>query len=481
MGFRLLKEIMHQTIYYSPASCGAGKTRWAVNQMASIPKRYVYAVDRIEEFAVRAGYIIEAAKNFHTSPAYRFLSSKEMLGDRKMNVGREFPFTISDNQHEPHVIVFITHEALKLVDHRGMVGWELIVDEDPKLWSSADLPLGASVSFWKDTYNLEHFTDGFSVLKPRADAPSFSEMSHDLMCKSIASLHDRARKRDMVVNLCARAGWDSLKTRQQMTYYTMWDVREVAEYDRVTILANSFDKLVSFRLIDHFFPEVSLVVQNIGVSETWLPRDLTINYVASCHRAGSHFFKNTKQGQAAVLTWNKWARGMVDAPHHYWAVNKKRTNVDLPGVNVSPKIAGSNDYKELTQCSILYHAKASPAENNVFSNLTDGLISREDVMRDREYEDLVQIVFRSSLREANDTRAVMVNVYDLEQAEFLKSYFEKAGFPFNVSLVHHDLGITYVKEKPGRKPDPTKPAMTTAERVRAHRRARKLAEAEGRA
>ena len=47
-----------QTIYYSGAACGAGKTKWAVKHMGRTPGRYIYAVDRTEEFSVRQSLII---------------------------------------------------------------------------------------------------------------------------------------------------------------------------------------------------------------------------------------------------------------------------------------------------------------------------------------------------------------------------------------------------------------------------------------
>ena len=94
--------------------------------------------------------------------------------------------------------------------------------------------------------------------------------------------------------------------------------------------------------------------------------------------------------------------------------------------------------------------------------------------RDREFEDLVQIVFRSSLRMPDDTRPVTLTVYDEEQATFLAEYFKAAGFPFRTTLNFIDLGLTYQKAKPGRKADPLKPPKSAAERAAAYR-ARKAA------
>ena len=118
--------------------------------------------------------------------------------------------------------------------------------------------------------------------------------------------------------------------------------------------------------------------------------------------------------------------------------------------------------------------RASDAENKVFAAMTCGLLDHEAVRRDREYEDLIQIVFRSSLRMPDDVRPVTVTVYDKEQATFLADYFKAAGFPFRTSLDFIDLGLTHTKAKPGPKPDPLKPPKSAAQRA-ADYRARKAA------
>lgn len=440
--------------------------------MATRPARYVYAVDRTEEFAARIKMIMKAAQLSHTAPVVRTLSSK--AGD---SVVRDFGPLIEDHDDIAHVILIVTHEALKIVDHAvvELGGWELIVDEDPKLWMSDTIDVGASVPFWEATYQLDHFASGYSHIRLKADAPTWREMSHDVLTRPIAAFHDRARKRKIVVNIDAGEGWSALQKRQRLTYFSVWDVEELLAYRRVTFLANCFDKLLSFRLITALYPSIKMVPISIGQAPTWKPRNLTINYAAEDHRAGSTFFSQTEVGRAAVIIWADWVRARTNAADHYWATNKAIHDLKLPGYSVSPKIAGSNEYRERTQCSVLYSAKASKAESKVFADLTGGVITGLDVHRDRELEDLIQIVFRSSLRMPDDQRSVMVNVYDREQAEFLRDYFVQAGFPFQISVVHHDIGLTYTRAKPGPKPKPANPnRKTAAERARDYR-ARKAA------
>lgn len=460
---------MHnQDIYYSSAACGAGKTTWAVQHMGRTPGRYIYAVDRTEEFDRRHSLIAEEA-----AEAGRFIAIRSLSSKAGNVVSRDFPLMIERSSDEEHVVVIITHEAMKMVDHFVVEGrgWSIIIDEDPKVWSSGSFDLGASTPFWEATYNLEPFAKGYSKLLAKADAPSSRDLAADDLTRPVAALHNRVQRGGAVVNLEA---WEELQHRQRLTYFSIWDVTELAVYDRAVVLANSFTSLITYRLTTALHGNVSWKPLSIGQGLVWKGRDLTINYVADDHRAGSTFFGETDAGRRAVAAWSKWVRDNATADQHYWAVNKRRGDLRLPGEQVSPKIAGSNKYRFLTECSVLYSAKASDAENKVFAAMTGGLLDYEAVRRDREFEDLIQIVFRSSLRMPDDVRPVTVTVYDKEQATFLADYFRAAGFLFRTSLNFIDLGLTYKKAKPGRKADPLKVPKTAAERA-ADYRARKAA------
>lgn len=465
--------LSNTTYYYSSAKCGSGKTFWALNRMALEPGRYVYAVDRVDEFDVRASRIREiAGSTLHfRCPHVVTLASRE--GDI---VGRDFPNALDEHANTRHVIIIITHEALKRVSHLNAEGgdWELIIDEDPKLWSGQRLKVGVSKPFWQANYNLTDDTPGCSRVTHKADAATFLSVMSDDLTKSVAALHDRIRKNKVVVNLDAAKGWDGVGDKGELVFYMVWDITELAVYSRVTFLANAFDHLISYRLIRSEFPGITMEPIETGVGVVWQERDLTINFVAENHQAGSYFFEETADGRKAVREWCAWVRRTTQHENAYWTSNKLRGDLGLPGISISPKIAGSNALRDRTQCSVLYSAKASQSENEVFASLTNGEVGADEVRRDREFEDLVQIIFRSSLRMPNDPRPVIINVYDREQAEFLESYFTEAGFPFRIRLAFHDLGLKYERQRRGPKVSPDKPPKTAAERSRACRARKRI-------
>ncbi|WP_242076590.1 hypothetical protein [Brevundimonas diminuta] len=456
-----------QIIEYSAAACGAGKTQWAVEWMAAKPSLYLYAVDRIEEFEVRTQRISAAAQRTQTTPFITTLSSAAGL-----SVVQEFPRRIETLSQFSHAVLIITHAALKLVDHSVCADWTLIIDEDPKLWTSDVLDLGASRPFWDATYNLEPIDDlaGYSAIRLKASAPSFHEVGRDALTRPIAALHDRIRRSKVTVKL---TDWDQLT--QRLTWFAIWDVTDLAIYRRVIILANSFDQLLTAKLIRISAPNVELRPIAITRSQDWAPRAVRINYVASDHTATVNHLANTKQGHDIVARWSAWVSRLVSS-QHYWCANLSFAMGAIPGVRISPKIAGSNAYAAFHECSALYAAKASTNEARVFADLAGGTIAFDDIRRDREFEDLIQIVFRSSLRDPASTAAVTLNVYDIEQAEFLSQHFTAAGFPFSITLAHHDIGAQKTKQKRGPKPQPDRPRKSAAERCKAYRE-RKKAEA----
>ncbi|REJ46832.1 MAG: hypothetical protein DWQ53_09740 [Microcystis flos-aquae DF17] len=454
--------------YYSSALCGAGKTQWAVVMMATTASRYIYAIDRVEEFDTRRQRILDAA------PSGAKIEIINLSRQHGNHVSRDFPSfieTYSDRSY-PHVVILVTHECLKRVDHALVKGngWTLIVDEDLKPWSSGTIELPVSASLLSRIYDLEPIAESYSKLKLTADGPGLHDIMADDLARPLAALHDRVQRLGVAVNLTS---WAELDERQRMTWFSVFDLRELRHYDAVYFLANSFERLLTYKLSRTLYPEIDWAPIEISRPEAWKARELTIKYAVADHVASTNWLDST-EGHAALRCWADWVKSSVTRELHYFTGNLAFLGVlRLPGRLIMPKVAGMNDLDHLTECSILYAAKASKAEAGVFAALTGGAITPADVQRDREYEDLVQIVFRSSLRVPSDDRPVTVRLYDKEQAQFLADFFASSGLPFRVKVEHEDIGIVRVRRQPGR--PVTGKAKSQAERAAAYR-ARKRAD-----
>jgi hypothetical protein len=108
----------------------------------------------------------------------------------------------------------------------------------------------------------------------------------------------------------------------------------------------------------------------------------------------------------------------------------------LKGRHVGLPVAGWNDLMSLQQGSFIYSAKPRPADARRFE-LMD--ISEDQVIRAREYEDLIQMFRRPSVRNPDDERKILFRVFSRDQATVIAEHYAKTLHTFE--LRHVDLGL----------------------------------------
>ena len=89
-----------------------------------------------------------------------------------------------------------------------------------------------------------------------------------------------------------------------------------------------------------------------------------------------------------------------------------------------------------SQGSFIYSAKPRPADARMFE-LMD--ITEDDVVRAREYEDLIQMFGRGSIRDPNDEREVVFHVFSRDQAAIIAEHYAEAPHAFELRHVDLDL------------------------------------------
>jgi hypothetical protein len=88
-----------------------------------------------------------------------------------------------------------------------------------------------------------------------------------------------------------------------------------------------------------------------------------------------------------------------------------------------------------SQGSFIYSAKPRPADARMFE--LD--ITEDQVTRAREYEDLIQMFGRCSIRDPNNEREVTFRVFSLYQAIIIAEHYAETMHTFE--LRHVDLGL----------------------------------------
>ncbi|WP_294646277.1 hypothetical protein [uncultured Aureimonas sp.] len=430
--------------------------------------RYVYAVDRREVIKDRKRLILDAAQNagLPAPIVVAIVSDAKQAKHATSSVSTQIAELPKLYANVDHVVAIITHKGMMLSDHSAFDGWEIVIDEDPVMFTSETWNSRASVGHFREFYSLSPFEGELSRIQPYPGAPSVNDYRADTQISDMAEFR---RLTEHSTVLTTEPDWEGVKAGKRWTWFDQWNLLALSAYKRVRIVANAFDERLNHRIHTELFPQIQFVSMRLaGQTPVWLPRKVTINFFTDEHQATSAFFA-TDEGKAyrdAAAAWI--AYNMGSKTHHYWVANVKFTpKVKIDGERHSPKVAGLNSLRHCDKVSILYTAKGSNEEVGTISKLT-GLHTeeaREIVARDREREDLVQIVLRSSLRDPINTQDVTVTVYDKTQATFLKDFLERSGYGCAglVTLNHVDIGTNQRTNRQKSGPKVTGTAKTRSE------------------
>jgi hypothetical protein len=434
-------------IYYSDDRCGAGKTRHACRMMASQPGKWVYAIDRKDEVGARDRLIREFALAAGTQPVVMTTYSDGMIRVHQEIAGAPAKYAGLD-----HIVLMVMHEGLKASDLSGFVGWRIVIDEVPGIWDSAAVRTPSLHHQLSACYRLAEPKGGWSRVVMKPDAPSVADLARDDTMAPWALFHRRVKSRQGVY-VSLKAWADSVDGRE-WKWFSLWSPLELEAFDQVYLLGNAFTHTITFKLLEQFYgDQIEFMPFSIGTPLTWARRKLTIRYFTDSHVAGTGFFA-TPEGKQCIRSWADWVRANSAHQRHYWTANEAQLTAlggFIPGDPCSSKIAGSNAFKDYHLCSILYTSKYNPKDD---AALVQFGITPADILRSREFEDLIQIAFRSSLRMPASVADVEVRVYDQQQAEFLRDYLLSAGFELDIELVYTDIGINYIVRTRGGHPDP---------------------------
>jgi hypothetical protein len=455
------------TINYSAALCSAGKTEFACHLMASTPGQYLLAVDRREVIEARIARIDQKAAEAGTYPVIRpiFSKSEGRFVDGTDNVRRRIREQPTTDHETPHVIVICTHEGLLTSDPSTYQGWTLIIDETPNLWTFREVQTQFTWPLYERFFRLRPIGEGLAEVEIRRDAPTVEACKRDAALSSeFCDTLRRWQSSRPVVNLTS---WEQAGDGRQWWWSSVWKPEKLSAFEDVMILANSFEETITYKLLK--VAGVELVPFAIQDDRVWQPRNLLVRYFADSHQAGSGFWtnKNDPGGAEALTKTFDWIRANSQPTNHYYSANLGVLKaLTLPGEKLQPKVCGSDAYKHLTCASFIYTAKPSTAEEQAFGMYG---ITRDEVIRARQNEDLVQFLWRSWLRVPDDTRDGEFRVYDREQAEFLKAFIEESGRPITVTLEHvSEAEVDAHKPKPVGRPGTQR--SEAEEDTRKHRR-----------
>ena len=429
-------------IKYSDAFCGAGKSRWAIEHMNSKPGRYLFAVDKIELIAAHR-------KNLRDMEVVEIHSK----APETHHVSRALGAAAYLYRDRAHVVVFCTHAALQQTDLGSYDGWTLIIDEVPNVWTHASWSAKASWRWLDENFALEPIGEGrWSSVKQKSSAPRLADVRDDALVASAATLMRAASTAGVVANI---TNWEQARERK-VSWISVWHPENLEAFSQIILLANAVKKSLLFELWTTLDPTISW--EPIALPyRPYSVRPIAIQYFSK-RQASASFFESAEQPLEKIAAWIR-----ANTPgSHFYLTNTGQT-LEMPGRRIRPKAHGFNQFAKISCCSILYANKPSPDEAKALELL--GLTSSQ-VVRAREYEDILQGVMRSSTRDPESTTPVTIRVFSRDQAEFLATMFG------DVTLKFVNVGINETYAHKGR-PRVNGEPMTSAERQRRFRERRR--------
>lgn len=447
---------------------GCGKTDKIHETIIGCSQRWLLALPRTDLIDEQALALTRKALSIPL-----LLPGEAIHNDQpKMNgtVSRRVVQALQRLRYLDHAFVLITHAALLDLDPQHLRGWQVAFDEVPeRCVISGAFAAGTSWQTLDRLYALHPFgMEGrWCRVVPRAgsDLPTPGEVVHDV-AETLREFHRCALTpgRTVLVDI---ADWQEARsTRRKVRWHSCWTPEALLQHAASVTFAgaNVMESLVYRAAQRAPSGPIAFVPVQVGTPRTGRPK-VVIHYYA--HHEGSTVWWESHDGsRCLVLISEHLAKARFDG---YWSGNDvvlPYLRHRFPGIEVPPKVAGTNALRHHAGCAIFYSSKAQTGDEPAMEALG---LNREDIRRAREDEDIIQFVFRGRLRDSSYDGPYEVHLYSQRQAEMLRAYLISNNITDDIDLVPvRDAGVMEIERpqpKVGKRPevDP----VTRAEREEA--------------
>jgi len=406
---------------------GSGKTRHVINQITSVPGKYLFATSRRDLIRERMADIRHAKTEFGTSPDLFPIYSPDQKSDTQdrpidFSVASEIRSLPHRHAEAAHVVAMVTHEGLMAADLSAFEGWHLVIDENPSAVASGSFCAAAGALYLERAYELtpEPGTAFHRVsLRPRAPSPR--SLLRDDLLKDLIPFDKRARSTHGV--LVDLADWGEAENSDRVVnWYSVWSLADLTAFASISIAAAGYMESLAFKATEK---TASLSYETVPVPESPRARPrVEIDYFAT-HRGSTDYWTNPEkpEGNAAFAKAVEYLK-TVDLG--FWATNDKTEafmrGAGLSGTMLRPKTEGTNSYRHHTSCAFIYSNKAQRSDAPLLKAFG---LRKADIERARQGEDVIQFVFRGAIRNPDFAGTYRIYLYDKEQAEALADYMNE--------------------------------------------------------
>jgi hypothetical protein len=300
------------------------------------------------------------------------------------------------------------------------------------------------------------------------------DLQHDDSHRHLRLFHQRVTaascdtRRTVICNL---SSWESMGSDNiKWTWWSLFSLNQLEAFEMVTILANRFMDSITAKMLEVWSDGIEWLPRSSAGARQLVHRHVDIRCFSE--RPSSLRFFETDIGKRNLAKVGSWIGSRVDESRFIWSANAAaRSALDLPrACYLKPRQAGTDRYMHCTQAAMIYAAKPN---QNVRSVLRLLGVDPAFWTQTAEYETILQFLTRTSIRNVASGVTAAIYVYSLDQAEYLKRFFDSQ--PHITSEIEFiDLDLGHPVAKIGRPKD--EPISLEEARLKEESRKRRRAE-----
>lgn len=313
----------------------------------------------------------------------------------------------------------------------------MVIDEVPAFLDFEEKRTHLDADFFVRHYRLEHVIDRWHSITLTDEGENvtatdvWADDSHSHLRTFHARVTEASRPGAKRVVLSNIANWGEMSNKKiQWCWASVFSLRELEAFDRVEVLGNRFRSDVGSILAERL--EVNDIEWEAlpppKNTRSFTPRRVNIHYFTE-RTASKSFFASTA-GREALKCVGEYLGDVLPEDKAIWTSNQTaipgaptpKVLLGLPEKNyLTPRQAGTNQHMGANSAAAMYSAKPTANMRSFLSSLG---IDEKAWTRSTEFEAILQFVTRTSVRAEKDGTPVDFWVFDREQAQYLKEYFD---------------------------------------------------------
>ena len=434
-----------EVLYGAP---GAGKSIALRDEALGIPGLYLFCLPTIP-------LIKEQANKFRAlGQGVLIIEARSGEGGGRGRVQRQ----LDDARAEiaaagiGHAIVFMTHESMMACDLSGFIDWHIRIDEVPNAVQTGKVTIGTKESqdFFRNSFTLDPVGDGWAHAKLNNAQANWKNRAGDALLARLGDFFKlAARPQGAYVNI------HSWKGVREFQWVSLWSPTLLEHTASLKIAAAAYLDSLGYKAAKEWWgDEIAEKATKIGDPRSDGPT-IRVHYFTEGHEGTSTFWDTSEGRKMIKAVCDYLGEHVPDIG--YWSGNeevRKLMEWRVGGVLTKPKVAGSNEYRDLRSCAFIYSSKPVPGDDALSGPLFH--MSKADILSAREDEDIHQFVMRGIIRNETYNGDYDCYVYSKRQAEALAAKLDDIASTVEVIAVEEAGIVDETIEKPRGEQKPKK-------------------------